>query len=146
MDDSRAEIHLDADGAGRIAADVARAAAEAGRVLLVDIRTPAEWRSTGVPAGAALACLTTGSGDVRAEFIDEIERLTGGDRTRPIALVCRSGARSAFARRLLLVQGFQAVFDVAEGMGGGSFGPGWLARALPVEPWPREPSTDPSVT
>ncbi|MCX7630853.1 MAG: rhodanese-like domain-containing protein [Geminicoccaceae bacterium] len=146
MDDERDDLQLEADGAGRIAADVAHAAAEAGRILLVDIRTPQEWRSTGVPAAAALACLTTGPGDIRAEFIDEIERLAGGDKLRPVALVCRSGARSAFARRLLLARGFAAVFDVAEGMGGSSFGHGWLARGLPVEPWPREPAAGPPVT
>lgn len=135
-----------ADAHGRIAADLAFAAARCGRLLLVDIRTPAEWRQTGVPAGAACICLTAGPGQVRSAFVAEIERLVDGDRTRPIALVCRTGGRTAFARQLLRAQGFAHVFDVAEGMIGSDFGPGWLARGLPVEPWPADAGPEPAVT
>lgn len=122
-----------ADPAGRIAADRAAALARAGRLVLVDIRTPAEWAQTGVPAGAALVPLTEGPQTLRPDFVADLDRLLGGARDRPVALVCRTGGRTAFARRLLLTEGFTAVLDVAEGMIGSSFGPGWLARGLPVE-------------
>jgi rhodanese-related sulfurtransferase len=49
-------------------------------------------------------------------------------------LICARGHRSAFARHLLLGSGFSRVYDIGEGMVGGEFGPGWLARALPIEP------------
>lgn len=126
------------DPMGRLAADRAADLARDGRLLLVDIRTPAEWAQTGVPRGAALVPLTEGNQTIRPGFLADLERALGGDRDRPIALVCRSGGRTAFARGLLVAEGFRAVFDVAEGMSGSAFGPGWLARGLPVEPWPSE--------
>ena len=57
------------------------------------------------------------------------------DADRPIALICARGHRSAYARELLQQSGFGRVHDIAEGMIGGVYGPGWLARALPTEPW-----------
>lgn len=134
-----------ADPAGRIAADRAAELARSGRLVLVDIRTPAEWMQTGVPAGAALVPLTDGPQSLRPDFVVDLDRLLDGARDRPVALVCRTGGRTAFARRLLLSEGFSAVLDVAEGMCGSGFGPGWLARGLPIEAWPgQEPG--PPVT
>lgn len=123
------------DGEGRIAADRAQALAEAGAVLIVDIRTPEEWARTGVPKGAALVPLTDGGQRLRASFVGEVRGLLDGALGRPVALICRSGARSAFARRLLLAEGVTAVLDVAEGMVGSGFGPGWLGRGLGIEVW-----------
>ncbi len=133
MRDERADPLSLADPAGRIAADRVAALARAGRLVLVDIRTPAEWAQTGVPAGAALVPLTEGPQTLRPDFVADLDRVLGGARDRPVALVCRTGGRTAFARRLLLTEGFKAVLDVAEGMIGSAFGPGWLARGLPVE-------------
>lgn len=127
------EILNPADAEGRIGADHAAALARAGRLVLVDIRTPAEWAQTGVPVGAALVPLTEGPQTLRSDFVADLDRLLGGDRDRPVALVCRTGGRTAFARRLLASAGFTAVLDVAEGMIGSAFGPGWLARGLPIE-------------
>lgn len=133
MRDERTDPMSFADPAGRIAADRAAALAGAGRLVLVDIRTPAEWAQTGVPAGAALVPLTEGPQTLRPDFVADLDRILGGARDRPVALVCRTGGRTAFARRLLLTEGFTAVLDVSEGMIGSAFGPGWLARGLPVE-------------
>lgn len=132
------------DGDGRIAADSAQGLAASGRVLIVDIRTPEEWAQTGVPAGAALASLTQGPGQVRASFPSDVGTLIGGALDKPVALICRTGVRSAFARRLLLEQGFTAVLDIAEGVVGSAFGPGWLARGLAVERWP-SPSSEAGI-
>lgn len=135
-----------ADAFGRIAADRAAALAREGRLLLVDIRTPAEWAQTGVPAGAALVPLTEGPQRLRPDFVADLERALGGRRDRPVALVCRSGGRTAAARRLLLAEGFTRVLDVAEGMAGSAFGPGWLVRGLPLEPWPSADREGSAVT
>ena len=40
---------------GLIAADEAYAAAGRGELLIIDVRTPAEWRETGIPEGAKTA-------------------------------------------------------------------------------------------
>ncbi len=142
MSDEPRDVRDLADEHGRIPADRAADLARTGRLLLVDIRTPAEWATTGVPAGAAPIPLTERPQRVRPEFVGEIDRLVAGHRDRPVALICRSGGRTAFARRLLLAHGFSAVLDVAEGMSGSEFGPGWLSRGLPVEPW--APSSEPA--
>lgn len=135
-----------ADSLGRITADRAAALAREGCLVIVDIRTAAEWAQTGVPANAALASLTEAPQRLRPDFVADVERILGGARDRPVALICRSGGRTAFARRLLLSEGFSQVLDIAEGMAGSAFGPGWLARGLPVEPWPSAEKPGPAVT
>lgn len=111
---------LDAATAFRMAA--------AGEVLLVDIRRPDEWQATGTGLGAHPL-------DMRSpDFLTALTALAGGDRSRPIAVICARGVRSARLARQLAEAGFTAINDVPEGMLGSSAGPGWLARGLPVSP------------
>lgn len=114
-----------------LSAPDALARAKAGALVLVDIRTPREWRETGVPAHAKPVTLHHPKG--AQGFLDDILKLTGGDRSKPIALICARGNRSARARRFLEANGFTQVHDVSEGMMGRGDRPGWLARRLPVE-------------
>ena len=58
--------------------------------LIVDIRTPQEWKDTGVIAGAKLVTFGDADGFLKAVGKD----LTDG---RPLILVCRSGNRSSSA-------------------------------------------------
>jgi len=101
-----------------------------GRAKLIDIRTPDEWRETGVPAGAARADFYRGP-DALVRAVSEI---VGGDRNAPIVLICRTGNRSAQAKKILEMQGYTRVEHVQEGMAGSGGEPGWLARGLPVTP------------
>jgi rhodanese-related sulfurtransferase len=117
-----------------IGADEALARAEAGEITIVDIRSPAEWAETGLPARAVGATLLDDARRPRPAFLDEILALVEGDRSRPIALICARGNRSALAARLLAEQGFTRLHDIGEGMIGGAGGPGWLARDLPTSP------------
>jgi rhodanese-related sulfurtransferase len=112
-----------------MSAPEAFAAAREGRALLIDIRTPQEWRETGVAPGAARVDFYRGP----QVLLDSILRLVEGDRTKPIALICRTGNRTTQAQRFLQQQGFTRVYNVREGMAGSAAGPGWLARGLPVE-------------
>lgn len=114
---------------GPLSPPEALARTQAHTVTLVDVRTPQEWRDTGIPAGA-----TTVSWG-RADFVDAMLNVVHGDRNAPLVLICRSGNRSGRAVAALRENGFSRVVDVAEGMSGSSAGPGWLARGLPVEPW-----------
>jgi rhodanese-related sulfurtransferase len=100
--------------------------AQAGTILLIDIRRPDEWQATGSGKGAQRLDMR------RADFIDALTALSGGDRTRPIALICARGVRSARMARLLTDNGFSRIIDVPEGMLGSSSGPGWIARGLPL--------------
>ena len=115
-----------------ISARVALAAAAAGDMTIVDVRSPLEWRMTGIPDGSVP--ITIHHADGAAGFVAEILGAVDGDRTRPIALICASGVRSGAAQALLLAQGFTNIHNLAEGMHGSRAGQGWLAEGLPVGP------------
>jgi rhodanese-related sulfurtransferase len=115
-----------------IDAPSARALPAAGG-LLVDIRTPKEIAATGRPAGAVAVPLQGDDLTFHNDFVAEVRRAIGDDPARPVALIDANGRRAEFAARLLAGQGFATVLVVGEGMLGSNFGPGWLARGLPVE-------------
>jgi len=104
-----------------------------GGLLIIDIRTPEEWRETGVIPGARRVDFYRGP-DV---LLKSVLQMVNGDRNAPIALVCHSGSRTIQAQRFLQAQGFTQVYNVREGMAGSTAGPGWLHRPLPVEACPR---------
>lgn len=105
----------------------------AGELTLIDIRTPEEWRQTGVPRDAKLVNMVHPGG--ADGFVREILDQVGGDTAAPIALICRTGNRTTQVQRLLVARGFSQVYNVTEGMVGSSAGPGWLKRGLPIEPY-----------
>jgi rhodanese-related sulfurtransferase len=114
--------------------DEARTMAERGELTIIDVRLPVEWARTAVPQGALAISLQDQSQQPRADFVADVLAALANDSTRPIAVICARGHRSAFARQWLLQSGFSQVHDISEGMIGGEYGPGWLARALPTEP------------
>ncbi|MDD9720168.1 rhodanese-like domain-containing protein [Sulfitobacter sp. PR48] len=113
-------------GEGALSAPEALARAQLGEILLVDIRRPDEWQATGIPLGAVPLDLR------RDDFVEALLAEAGGDRARPVALICARGVRSARLGKRLSQAGFTAILDVPEGMLGSGAGPGWLARGLPV--------------
>jgi rhodanese-related sulfurtransferase len=117
--------------------DEARTMAGRGELTIIDIRLPVEWERTGLPEGAVAISLQDQTLQPRAAFVADVLEALANDPTRPIALICASGHRSAFAQQVLLQSGFSRVHDISEGMVGGEYGPGWLARALPTEPCER---------
>ena len=112
--------HLDAAEAHR--------AASRGDILLIDIRPPEEWEATGVGEGARTLDMR------RPDFVEMLDVFTDGDRSRPVALICARGVRSARLSKALSSAGFTRIIDVPEGMIGSFSGPGWLKRGLPVGP------------
>jgi rhodanese-related sulfurtransferase len=112
-----------------MSAPEALAAAQAGKVKLIDIRTPAEWRETGTAPGAGRVDFYRGP-QVLTQYL---EQQTKGDKNAPIALICRTGNRTAQAQRYLQSLGYTQVWNVKEGMKGSTAGPGWLKRGLPVD-------------
>ncbi len=101
-------------------------------LVIIDVRTPYEWRESGTPPDAARVSLYSSWGVPNLDFVNEVLAAAGGDRTRPIALICAGGVRSSYAASLLRDRGFTNVSDIAEGMTGSEAGMGWLSRALPV--------------
>ena len=113
----------------RLTAAEAFAAARDGTVTLVDIRTPQEWRASGVPVGSHQIDMR------RADFIAALQAVAGPDLSAPVALICARGVRSARMTLALADAGFTNVIDVPEGMLGSRAGPGWIAGNLPVARW-----------
>lgn len=125
---------LPALGAGDVLeATEALARAAAGGLVIVDVRTTAEWAKTGVPQGAVEVSLFPRPGTPNRNFVEDILAAVGRDHDTPIALICATGNRSTYARNLLRKNGFTEVYSISEGMAGSAYGPGWLARGLPVE-------------
>ncbi len=121
-------------GAGEgavVSADQAFSRAEAGEVVLIDVRAPQEWRQTGIPRGARQVTIHDPNG--LEGFLAAVTAEVGGDLETPIALICARGNRSTLAQQVLSQAGFSTVLNIREGMLGSASGPGWLARNLPVD-------------
>jgi len=119
------------DSGPTLTAPEAYAQAQAGKLTLIDVRTSDEWRQTGVPKGALHINMASANGE--AGFIRQVEAALGGNRHAPIGLIGLAGNRAANAQQVLREAGFSQVYNIKEGMRGGSAGPGWIARKLPVE-------------
>ena len=104
----------------------AREKAVAGEILLIDIRTPAEWASSGV----ADAAHTLDMQD--PDFVKKLSALAAANPGKPLAMMCATGARSSYVVDALERAGATNVVNVVEGMMGSKAGPGWLRRGLPV--------------
>ena len=105
----------------------AQKAAEAGDVVFIDIRTPQEWKETGIATSASPVSMH------QAGFLQKLDKLIDGDKTKKIALICATGARSAYIQKELSKRGYTNAISVAEGMLGGPNGKGWIPRGLPVK-------------
>lgn len=111
----------------------ALAGVSAGEITLIDVRSPEEWRKTGLPKGAM--AVTIHGPDGMAGFVANATRAVKGRKDKPVALICARGWRSWRAANALRKAGFTRIINVREGMLGNPFdGPGWLDRKLPVEP------------
>jgi rhodanese-related sulfurtransferase len=104
----------------------AHAQATGGQIVLIDIRRPDEWNTTGIGEGAHPLDMR------RKDFVAELDQLVAGNRTQPVALICARGVRSARMSNRLTKAGFTRIIDVPEGMLGSRAGPGWLGQNLPT--------------
>lgn len=107
--------------------------------LLVDCRTEIEFMYVGHPVGAEhIAWQEAPDWEVDPDFPAKVGRLAGGDLSRPVLLICRSGVRSRDAGQVLEAAGFATVINIEEGFEGplddhdhrGTLG-GWRHHGLP---------------
>lgn len=101
-----------------ISAAEAHSRAVAGEVILVDVRTPEEWRETGVPESAHAITMHQ---EPRA-FVQQLLSALDGDPSRPLAIICRTGNRTGSLAPQLARAGFSNVVDVGEGVAGSRYG------------------------
>jgi rhodanese-related sulfurtransferase len=122
-------------------AAMAHERARAGEIVLVDVRRPSEWKSSGVPAsGHAITMHQDG-----AQFLAKLRQAAAGNLARPIALICATGGRTTWLLPHLQKAGFTNVLNVAEGMFGSTHGKGWLKHGLPVRRWLGPQSASPEL-
>lgn len=114
-----------------LAAPEAYAQAQAGKLTLIDIRRPDEWRQTGVAKDALQINMAHPQG--MAGFVQQVTAELGPDRNAPIGLICRTGSRTTQMQQVLREAGFTQVYNIKEGMAGSAAGPGWIARGLPLQ-------------
>lgn len=97
-------------------------------VTLVDIRTPAEWKQTGVVAGSQMVMYVDEKGRVDPEaFTKELNAVA--DPTKPVVLICRSGNRTGHAAKMLSAKDPQRkIYNVKDGIGS------WARAGLPIVP------------
>jgi rhodanese-related sulfurtransferase len=109
---------------------------EAGRAVLVDVRSIEERRFVGHVPGSLHVAWATGVALTRNPgFLRELEARVGKDDV--VLLLCRSGKRSALAAAAATRIGFSAAFNVREGFEGdldglgqrGKIG-GWRSHGL----------------
>lgn len=112
---------------------------------LVDVRTMAEWNFVGLPdlsaVGRRVHCVewqTFPSGAPNPGFVAQASQALGPDKTLPVLLLCRSGARSRAAAIALTAAGYANALNVAGGFEGDMDGQGhrgtingWKASGLP---------------
>ena len=112
----------DATPRGDIDVRSAHAATLRGDVTLVDVREDAEV-AEGLAAGARHIALSRLPG--------ALDELPGG----PVAITCRSGARSRKAVAMAVANGHRDVLNVAGGF------IAWQAASLPTDPHPHPKDT-----
>jgi rhodanese-related sulfurtransferase len=122
--------------AGSVPPIEAWALVEAGRAVLVDVRSTEERRFVGyVPESLHVAWATGTALTRNPRFLRELEAKVG--KNDVLLFLCRSGKRSAIAAEAATKIGFTAVFNVNEGFEGdldgdrrrGNVG-GWRLRGL----------------
>lgn len=121
-------------GGSIMSPEQAHRAIKDGTLTLIDVRSPAEWRRTGLAKGAVPITMHNKKG--MNAFLREILNHLKGDQSKPIAMICATGVRSHFIRQFLALNGFSNVSEVPVGMLGRTNEPGWIAQGLPVEPCP----------
>ncbi len=95
-------------------------AVEAGNMVLIDIRRPDEWATTGIPANAHPIDMTSET------FADQVNKIIKSNRGKKLAFICERGVRSDQLANELEGAGLKGVVDVTGGT------KAWVADGLPM--------------
>lgn len=89
-------------------------------IVLIDVRTNAEWAFIGVPQVENLKTIMWQdfpSGEVNQRFLEHVKS-TGVSEGDAVYLICRSGSRSYYAAQVLAGAGFTDLTNVTDGFEG----------------------------
>ena len=105
--------------------------------VLLDVRTNEEWETIGKPEGEKIGLktyfLSIQFGKKRIfneNFIQEFKNL-GINQDKNILIICRSGARSQFAAKLLNKKEKYTCINISDGFEGNQENIGWKRSGLP---------------
>lgn len=98
------------------------------KALILDIRTPEEWKATGIiPNSHPLQFFDKKGNNDPDKWLAEVKKLQA-DKDQPIVLVCRSGNRSSMVGKLLTQKlKMNNIHHLSNGMSH------WLKSSQPVE-------------
>ena len=113
-----------------VPADQAYEMAQAGELVIVDIRTSEEWRETGVAAPALQLSMPASVNDSR--FLTKFNAIKADNPDKKIAIICATGGRTAWMHAQLEKNGMGGTLNISEGMFGNGLGEGWIKRGLPI--------------
>ena len=94
----------------------------AGKLIIIDIRDPDEWITSGTPQGSHRIPMTD------SDFVEAVERLLTIQPNTVTAISCQTGMRSRMAIKRLR-KSIPREFRILQG---GI--EGWLAAGLPLDP------------
>lgn len=128
-----AALTLLAPTAGRaetpvITAPQAQAMMQDGKLVVLDIRSRAEWKETGLAKGAWPVSMH------EQDFGSKLNAILAKYKPDQIALICATGGRSEYVVGILEKNGVAGITDISEGMIGNGKSPGWIKRGLPLTP------------
>lgn len=98
----------------------------AGEIVVLDIRTPEEWKESGIAKGAWPVSMHT------RQFPSQLQSILNLYGPQNVALICATGGRTDYVVNVLERNGIHGVADISEAMFGNGTDPGWIARGLPV--------------
>ena len=83
-------------------------------ITIVDIRTEAEWRQTGIIADSKTITFFDENGEYdEADFFRQLDQVI--DKNEEFAIICRSGRRTRVASQILIQNGYR-VIDIKGGI------------------------------
>ncbi len=99
-------------------------------VPVIDVRTPEEWRTTGVIPGSHLLTFFDRRGNYDLDdWLNKLTQITA--LNEPLVIICEVGNRSQVISNFLSTRlGYHRVYDAFRGM------QEWVSLAMPVHPWP----------
>ena len=137
LSSARADCNQRIGYAGRVTPVAAWKLVVSGEAVLVDVRSPEEYKFVGRVAEAVHVPWASGTALIRnPHFVLELESKV--DKDRVVLFLCRSGVRSALAAETATNAGYPHAFNVLEGFEGdidnrqrrGTVG-GWRHHGLP---------------
>ena len=102
------------------------------KLIIIDIRTSREWKSTGVIPNSLLLPMHDENNMERKDFIEEIKKVLNENQNKTVSFICASGARSEMVKNYFLDKGYKNILNISDGILGQE-NDGWFYLGFPLE-------------